>query len=84
MAEAGLTEVRGVIRSQVSLVMRTSIAAIRKARGQTALSSTRFVEIRGGAYFFPPGIAAIRMLAELKECAKQEKIKWRYSEFPSR
>jgi hypothetical protein len=40
--------------------------------------------MRGGAYFFPPGIAAIRMLAELKECAKQEKIKWRYSEFPSR
>lgn len=27
----------------------------------------RFVEMRGGAYFFLPGIAAIRMLAELKE-----------------
>lgn len=26
----------------------------------------RFVEMRGGAYFFLPGIAAIRMLAELK------------------
>jgi Dyp-type peroxidase family len=27
----------------------------------------RFVQMRGGAYFFLPGIAAIRMLAELKE-----------------
>jgi deferrochelatase/peroxidase EfeB len=27
----------------------------------------RFVHMRGGAYFFLPGLAAIRMLAELKE-----------------
>jgi hypothetical protein len=26
-----------------------------------------FVEMRGGAYFFLPGIAAIRMLADLRQ-----------------